>query len=50
MTITLLFNRNWHNTVNQLYFNKKNLGGVKKKKKRRAYNCIPCVSHGIEFS
>ena len=32
MTVSLLYSRNWHNIVNQLCFNKKNLTNLKIKR------------------
>ena len=37
--VTVLYSRNWHNTVNQLYFNKNKTGG-KKIKKTQISQCL----------
>ena len=42
--VTLLYSRNWHNIVNQLYFNKKQINAytfdVKKIKDRKVRKCV----------
>ena len=52
--VTMLYSRNCHNTVNQLYFNFKNNGIIIKKKKEKmtaapqVMSLIPSLESGLK--